>query len=34
MPAVVVSIERARALGYQPSVSLDEGLATVWDEFR
>jgi UDP-glucose 4-epimerase len=34
MPAVVVSIERARALGYRPSVSLDEGLATVWDEFR
>lgn len=34
MPAVVVSIERARALGYQPSVSLAEGLATVWDEFR
>ena len=34
MPAVVVCIERARALGYQPSVSLDEGLATVWDEFR
>jgi UDP-glucose 4-epimerase len=34
MPAVVVSIERARALGYRPSVSLDEGLGTVWDEFR
>jgi UDP-glucose 4-epimerase len=34
MPAVVVSIERARALGYQPAVPLDEGLATVWDEFR
>jgi UDP-glucose 4-epimerase len=33
MPAVVVSIERARALGYRPSVSLDEGLGTVWDEF-
>jgi UDP-glucose 4-epimerase len=34
MPAVVVSIDRARALGYQPSVSLDEGLGTVWPEFR
>jgi UDP-glucose 4-epimerase len=34
MPAVIVSIERARALGYQPSVSLADGLATVWDEFR
>jgi UDP-glucose 4-epimerase len=34
MPAVVVSIERARALGYQPTMSLDEGLATVWDEFK
>jgi UDP-glucose 4-epimerase len=34
MPAVVVSIERARALGYRPSVPLEEGLATVWDEFK
>jgi UDP-glucose 4-epimerase len=34
MPAVIVSIERARKLGYQPSVSLPAGLATVWDEFR
>jgi len=34
MPAVIVSIERARALGYAPSVGLREGLATVWDEFR
>ena len=34
MPAVIVSIERARKLGYEPSVSLAEGLATVWDEFR
>ena len=34
MPAVIVSIERARALGYRPSVGLPEGLATVWDEFR
>jgi UDP-glucose 4-epimerase len=34
MPAVIVSIERARALGYEPSVALSQGLATVWDEFR
>jgi UDP-glucose 4-epimerase len=34
MPAVVVSVERARALGYRPSVSLDEGLGTVWDDLR
>ena len=34
MPAVIVSIERARALGYAPSVELRAGLATVWDEFR
>ena len=34
MPAVIVSIDRARALGYRPSVGLAEGLATVWEEFR
>jgi UDP-glucose 4-epimerase len=34
MPAVIVSIARARKLGYEPSVSLADGLATVWDEFR
>jgi UDP-glucose 4-epimerase len=34
MPAVIVSIERARALGYQPAVTLADGLATVWDDFR
>jgi UDP-glucose 4-epimerase len=34
MPAVIVSIERARALGYRPSVALPDGLGTVWDEFR
>lgn len=34
MPAVVVSIDRARGLGYRPSVDLDDGLAGVWDEFR
>jgi UDP-glucose 4-epimerase len=34
MPAVIVSIERARAIGYRPAVALPDGLATVWDEFR
>ena len=34
MPAVIVSIDRARSLGYRPSVELLDGLATVWDEFR
>ena len=34
MPAVVVDIGLARSLGYRPSVSLDEGLAGVWQEFR
>jgi UDP-glucose 4-epimerase len=34
MPAVIVSVDRARALGYRPSVDLTGGLATVWDEFR
>jgi UDP-glucose 4-epimerase len=33
MPAVVVDIGAARALGYQPMVDLDTGLATVWPEF-
>jgi UDP-glucose 4-epimerase len=30
MPAVVVSIDAARRLGYTPAVQLSEGLATVW----
>jgi UDP-glucose 4-epimerase len=34
MPAVIVSIERARALGYRPSVELADGLASVWADFR
>jgi UDP-glucose 4-epimerase len=34
MPAVVVSIERARALGYRPAVTLEDGLVGVWDDFR
>jgi UDP-glucose 4-epimerase len=33
MPAVVVDISAARALGYQPTIDLDAGLATVWPEF-
>jgi len=33
MPAVVVDISSARALGYQPTMDLDAGLATVWPEF-
>ena len=33
MPAVVVDISAARALGYQPTMDLDAGLATVWPEF-
>jgi UDP-glucose 4-epimerase len=34
MPAVIVSIEQARSLGYQPSVPLADGLAGVWDDLR
>jgi UDP-glucose 4-epimerase len=33
MPAVIVDISAARALGYQPSHDLKSGLATVWPEF-
>jgi UDP-glucose 4-epimerase len=34
MPAVIVDISRAREqLGYRPSVSLVDGLATVWNDF-
>lgn len=34
MPAVIVSIERARRIGYEPQVSLVGGLREVWNEFR
>ena len=34
MPAVVVSIARARSLGYEPKVTLEDGLAGVWQDFR
>ncbi|CAN5914500.1 NAD-dependent epimerase/dehydratase family protein [soil metagenome] len=33
MPAVIVSIERARQIGYEPRVTLIDGLRRVWDEF-
>ncbi|MGH4010889.1 MAG: NAD-dependent epimerase/dehydratase family protein [Pseudonocardiaceae bacterium] len=34
MPAVIVDISRAREqLGYRPSVSLADGLTTVWEDF-
>jgi UDP-glucose 4-epimerase len=34
MPAVIVDLSRARdQLGYRPSMSLAEGLATVWKDF-
>lgn len=35
MPAVIVDISRAREqLGYRPAVSLADGLAAVWQDFR
>lgn len=35
MPAVIVDIAHARdELGYEPRMSLADGLATVWDDFR
>lgn len=33
MPAVVVDIARARSLGYEPQVSLIEGMRTAWRDF-
>jgi UDP-glucose 4-epimerase len=33
MPAVIVDISAARALGYAPAYDLKSGLATVWPEF-
>ena len=33
MPAVIVDISAARALGYEPAHDLKSGLATVWPEF-
>jgi UDP-glucose 4-epimerase len=34
MPAVIVSIEKARSLGYAPAVDLATGLGTVWADLR
>jgi UDP-glucose 4-epimerase len=34
MPAVVVDISAARAIGYAPSYDLESGMATVWPDFR
>jgi UDP-glucose 4-epimerase len=34
MPAVIVSVDRARALGYRPTVVLADGIATVWEDLR
>jgi UDP-glucose 4-epimerase len=33
MPAVIVDPSRARALGWSPKFTLEEGLAGVWDEW-
>jgi len=33
MPAVVVDIDRARARGWQPTVSLRDGVRTAWADF-
>jgi UDP-glucose 4-epimerase len=33
MPAVIVDITRARGLGYDPAVTLDEGIASAWSDF-
>jgi nucleoside-diphosphate-sugar epimerase len=33
MPAVIVDISAARALGYAPAYDLKSGLSTVWPEF-
>jgi UDP-glucose 4-epimerase len=34
MPAVVVDISAARAIGYAPSYDLESGMATVWPDFN
>jgi UDP-glucose 4-epimerase len=34
MPAVVLDISAARALGYRPRYDLEAGMATVWPDFR
>ena len=34
MPAVVVDISGSEEFGYKPTLSLEQGLATAWDDFR
>jgi UDP-glucose 4-epimerase len=34
MPAVVLDISAAKALGYRPRYDLESGMATVWPDFR
>jgi len=33
MPAVVVDISAARAIGYRPTMDLESGMAAVWPDF-
>jgi UDP-glucose 4-epimerase len=33
MPAVVLDISAARAIGYEPAHTLEAGMATVWPDF-
>lgn len=33
MPAVIIDISAARAIGYEPQMDLKAGIATVWPEF-
>jgi hypothetical protein len=33
MPAVVLDISAATALGYRPAYDLEAGMATVWPDF-
>lgn len=34
MPAVIVSIDRAREIGFEPTIQVEDGLASVWADFR
>lgn len=34
MPAVIVSVDRARQLGYEPRYDLTEGMQDVWQDFQ
>jgi UDP-glucose 4-epimerase len=33
MPAIVLDISTAKALGYEPAYDLEAGMATVWPDF-